>query len=83
MGGVNQSISAGLGGFIALFLMAGALWLLARSLLRHLRVVEHTTYAGDEAEAAEAPRVRPGAADGETHGRRGRTREGPGRRAPE
>lgn len=88
MGGVDQSISAELGGFIALFVMAGALWLLARSLLKHLRVVEHTTYPGDEAyerdEAeAETLRARPGAADGQMHNRRKRTRENPGRPAPE
>lgn len=47
MGAVDQSISAGLGGFLTLFLLACALWLLGRSMLKHMRVVEHTTYPGD------------------------------------
>ncbi|MDO5697738.1 MAG: hypothetical protein Q4G51_07155 [Dermatophilus congolensis] len=53
MGSVDQSISAGLGGFFALFLLAAALWLLMRSLLKHLRNAEHHLFEED-IEAPEA-----------------------------
>jgi len=42
MGGINQSISPGIGGFITFFLLACALWLLMRSMLRHMHTVDFT-----------------------------------------
>lgn len=62
MGPVDQSISAGLGGFIALFLLAAALWLLMRSLLKHLRSAENNVFDEDlrnESVAAGAVHARP------------------------
>lgn len=66
MGPVDQSISAGLGGFFALFLLAAALWLLMRSLLKHLRSAEHNLFEEDatDGEAVE---------DGAVHARPSRT----------
>lgn len=66
MGPVDQSISAGLGGFIALFLLAAALWLLMRSLLKHLRNAEHHRFEEDEAALVEADE---NAASGTVHTR--------------
>ncbi len=66
MGPVDQSISAGLGGFFALFLLAAALWLLMRSLLKHLRSAENNFFEEDlrdDAVAAGAVRSRPSRAD--------------------
>lgn len=67
MGPIDQSISAGLGGFLALFLLAAALWLLMRSLLKHLRNAEHHKFEHDDEQAgAQVPagvvRSRPSAA---------------------
>ena len=41
MGGIDQSIGPGLGGFIAFFLLALALWLLMRNMNKHLRNVSY------------------------------------------
>lgn len=41
MGNYNQSISAGLGGFLAAFLLGCALWLLMRNMNKHLRNVAY------------------------------------------
>lgn len=51
MGGIDQSIGPGLGGFLAFFLLAMALWLLMRSMNKHLRNV---TYLAERAEKQEA-----------------------------
>ena len=54
MGGVNQTISAGLGGFIALFVLAIVLWLLMRNMSGRLRNVRFDEELEDERRAAEA-----------------------------
>ncbi len=36
-GGIDQSVSPGMGGFLAFFLLACALWLLMRNMLKHMR----------------------------------------------
>lgn len=54
MGGANQSISAGLGGFLALFVLALVLWLLMRNMSSRLRNVRFDEEAEDERRAAEA-----------------------------
>lgn len=54
MGGANQSISAGLGGFLALFVLAVVLWLLMRNMSGRLRNVRFDEEAEDERRAAEA-----------------------------
>ncbi|MBO3129850.1 hypothetical protein [Dermatophilus congolensis] len=52
MQGANQSISAGLGGFFALFLMSVALWVLMRSMLKHLRNADHAVFEEDTQQSA-------------------------------
>lgn len=52
MSGANQSISAGLGGFLAFFLLAIALWLLMRNMNARLRNVRFAEEA-EEARLAE------------------------------
>ncbi|GAB94086.1 hypothetical protein BJY21_003415 [Kineosphaera limosa] len=51
-GGIDQSIGPGLGGFIAFFLLACALWLLMRNMGKHLRNV---AYLAEREEAAQQP----------------------------
>lgn len=53
-GGMNQSISAGPGGFLAFFLLALALWLLMRSMSKRLRRVRFEEEAEDTRRLAEA-----------------------------
>lgn len=53
-GGIDQSISPGIGGFLAFFLLAVALWLLMRSMSGRLRKVRFDEEAEDERRAAEA-----------------------------
>ena len=53
MNGIDQSIGPGLGGFIAFFLLACALWLLMRNMSKHLRNVAYL----QEQEADEARRA--------------------------
>lgn len=52
MSGVNQSISAGIGGFLAFFLLASALWLLMRNMNTRLRNLKYN----EEAEEARLAR---------------------------
>ncbi|GAB48617.1 hypothetical protein [Mobilicoccus pelagius] len=54
MGGINQTISAGLGGFLALFVLAVVLWLLMRNMSGRLRNVRFDEELEDERRAAEA-----------------------------
>jgi len=54
MGGANQTISAGLGGFFALFLLALVLWLLMRNMSGRLRNVRFEEEVEDERRVAEA-----------------------------
>lgn len=54
MGNYNQSISAGLGGFLAAFLLGCALWLLMRNMNKHLRNVSYQ----EERERARAQAAR-------------------------
>lgn len=54
MSGVNQSISAGIGGFLAFFLLACALWLLMRNMNGRLRNLKYN----EEAEEARLARER-------------------------
>lgn len=48
MNSVDQSISAGLGGFLALFVLAVVLWLLMRSMLRHMRIAAGNNLPDDD-----------------------------------
>lgn len=50
MGGIDQSIGPGLGGFLAFFLLAMALWLLMRNMSKHLRNVAYMQEREDEQE---------------------------------
>lgn len=62
MGGANQAISAGVGGFLAFFLLAVALWLLMRNMstrLRNVRFAEEQEDARRAAEAGDDVVVRP------------------------
>lgn len=61
MNTVNQSISAGLGGFLALFLLALSLWMLMRSMLRHLRTTDLHDFPAEENPVAGSMRSRPAA----------------------
>ena len=54
MGGANQAISAGLGGFLALFVLAIVLWLLMRNMSARLRNVRFDEELEDERRAAQA-----------------------------
>lgn len=58
MGGpIDQSMGPGLGGFLAFFLLACALWLLMRNMGKHLRNVAYLSEreAEQEARAGYAP----------------------------
>lgn len=62
MSGANQSISAGLGGFLAFFLLALVLWLLMRNMntrLQNLAYREEAEEARRRAEQAAAVTSRP------------------------
>ena len=52
-GGIDQSVSPGMGGFLAFFLLACALWLLMRNMLKHMRAA---TYREDREEEARLAR---------------------------
>ncbi len=54
MGGIDQSVGPGLGGFLAFFLLACALWLLMRNMGKHLRNVDYRA----QAQAKEADEAR-------------------------
>ncbi|MDO5711475.1 MAG: hypothetical protein Q4P32_07030, partial [Micrococcales bacterium] len=41
MGNIDQSVSPGIGGFLAFFLLACALWLLMRNMLKHMRTLTY------------------------------------------
>lgn len=41
MGGVNQTVSGGIGGFLAFFLLACALWLLMRNMNTRLQNIKY------------------------------------------
>ncbi len=45
MSGVNQSVSAGIGGFLVFFLLAGALWLLMRNMNTRLQNLSYNEQA--------------------------------------
>ncbi len=53
MSPVDTSVSPGLGGFLAFFLLACALWLLMRSMIRHLRGVDHREQIEEKQRLAE------------------------------
>lgn len=53
-GAIDQSISAGIGGFLAFFFLAVALWLLMRNMNSRLRNVHYLEEAEDERRAMEA-----------------------------
>lgn len=66
MSGANQSISAGIGGFLAFFLLACALWLLMRNMngrLRNLRYNEEAEEARLAREREEGMSARPAGAE--------------------
>ena len=44
MGGANQAVSGGIGGFLAFFLLACALWLLMRNMNKRLRNIKSVSY---------------------------------------
>ncbi len=52
MSGVNQSVSAGIGGFLVFFLLAGALWLLMRNMNTRLQNLSYN----EQAQAGGPPR---------------------------
>lgn len=54
MGGIDQSVSPGIGGFLAFFLLAIALWLLMRNMNSRLRNVRYLEEAEDERRETEA-----------------------------
>lgn len=54
MGGIDQSVSPGIGGFLAFFLLAVALWLLMRSMIGHLRNVKYLEEVEEERAARDA-----------------------------
>ncbi len=74
MGGANQTVSGGIGGFLAFFLLACALWLLLRNMNGHLRNLRYREEAEEARQAAEQdadvvsrpPSVRPDDASGGT-----------------
>ena len=41
MSGANQAVSGGIGGFLAFFLLACALWLLMRNMNKRLRIIKY------------------------------------------
>lgn len=53
MGGANQTVSGGIGGFLAFFLLACALWLLLRNMNGHLRNLRYREEAEESRLAAE------------------------------
>ncbi|HYO84856.1 MAG TPA: hypothetical protein VES01_00115 [Dermatophilaceae bacterium] len=73
MSGANQSISAGIGGFLAFFLLALVLWLLMRNMnkrLQNLKYNEEAEEARRRLELNEAVSSRPSRAHpaGPSHG---------------
>lgn len=67
MGGIDQSIGPGLGGFLVFFLLAMALWLLMRNMGKHLRNVAYMR----EREEKEGAAARQGHAQGGDRGEGG------------
>lgn len=53
-GGIDQSVSPGMGGFLAFFLLACALWLLMRNMLKHMRAATYREDREEERLAREA-----------------------------
>lgn len=54
MNGVNQAVSGGIGGFLAFFLLACALWLLMRNMNKRLRNVKYDEELESQRSAVEA-----------------------------
>ncbi len=79
MDSVNQAISAGLGGFFALFLLALALWFLMRSMLGHLRSADRHVFEGESPAGETGP---PGAGSGGGTGESLARARRPGRALP-
>lgn len=68
MSPVDQSVSPGIGGFLAFFLLACALWLLMRNMLTHMRRVDFREEEEERRRAreeGEAMSTRPPRAAGE------------------
>lgn len=58
-GGIDQSIGPGIGGFLAFFLLAVALWFLMRNMSTRLRNVTFEEEAAEERAAAQDADFRP------------------------
>ncbi|WP_168582179.1 hypothetical protein [Gephyromycinifex aptenodytis] len=56
-GGIDQSVSPGIGGFLAFFFLAIALWLLMRNMNSRLRNVRYLEEAEDERRGQEAQQI--------------------------
>ncbi|MCA0436271.1 MAG: hypothetical protein M9891_17480 [Austwickia sp.] len=54
MGGANQAVSGGIGGFLAFFLLACALWLLMRNMNKRLRNIKYDEELEQQRHLAEA-----------------------------
>lgn len=54
MSGANQAVSGGIGGFLAFFLLACALWLLMRNMNKRLRNVKYDEELEQQRHAVEA-----------------------------
>ena len=54
MNGANQAVSGGIGGFLAFFLLACALWLLMRNMNKRLQNVKYDEELEQQRQAAEA-----------------------------
>ena len=54
MNGANQAVSGGIGGFLAFFLLACALWLLMRNMNKRLQNVRYDEELEQQRQQAEA-----------------------------
>lgn len=54
MSGANQAVSGGIGGFLAFFLLACALWLLMRNMNKRLRNIKYDEELEQQRNLAEA-----------------------------
>ncbi len=61
--GLDPNVSPGIGGFIAFFLLACALWLLMRNMLKHLRSVDYREEREERARMDAAASQSPPAGD--------------------
>jgi hypothetical protein len=76
MSGANQTVSGGIGGFIAFFLLALALWFLVRNMNTRLRNLSYREEAELAAAAAKGPlRAEAGARRDDQGGRKEVSRE--------